>query len=324
MDPMLERILKVILAMAAVYGGLGLGYAARRRRPEISASSAGMLRNVLLWLDVPLIFLTFWALAPKDRDSLWRMPLAGLCLSLAMLPIGWALSRLHRMEPRRAGVMLGASALSNVGLTYGGLLALVFLGVRGVTISQSYTIFYSPFTFVVMFQVAAWFAGRQERQTWREWGMGFLGNPARSWPIAAIGLAILLNLWAPRPPGWIEFVLSAMVYVSTAAYSFAIGASLSITDVRQNLRPCLSLCAAKFILSPLIGLALAWAFAMDDAQRQVMFIQSIMPVAIWSVVVAGLTGLDLKLANAVWIVTTLGALPLVPLIWWVISRIGGS
>jgi len=311
---------RIVLGLGILYGALTAGYVARRRKPERRRLSAPLLRFALLYLDCPLIALIFWQVPVEQRQSLWQLPMVGFVLSLLLLPIGLAGARLARLARDEEGAFLCAATLSNIGYTYGGLLCLLFLGVKGVSLSGAYAMYMTPFTFMVMFQVAAAYASSGEAVTARMMMRQFLRDVARWLPILALIVGISLNFLAPRPPVWMKPILVAGVLVGTGAYSFAIGVSVRLGRIREHLRACLAVSAVKFAIAPLLALGLAALFRLDPLQRQVVFIESAMPVAIYAVVLSGLTGLPRDVANSCWIFTTLAALPLVLPIYLVVMR----
>jgi predicted permease len=76
--------------------------------------------------------------------------------------------------------------------------------------------------------------------------------------------------------------------------------------------------AVKFLVTPAIGLSLAWIagfWAMEDRTLlQVVFIQSTTPTAIMGLILAQLFDLDEQLANAAWLITNVAAVALAPVV----------
>ena len=116
-----------------------------------------------------------------------------------------------------------------------------------------------------------------------------------------------------------------LVPLTTAIYLFAIGLTLRLTSVVTYWRQCVSIGAVKFVLTPIIGLSLAWLvgyWAMEDrALLQVVFIQSATPTAIMGLILAQLFDLDEQLANASWLTTNVAAVALAPLILFIAASL---
>lgn len=79
---------------------------------------------------------------------------------------------------------------------------------------------------------------------------------------------------------------------------------------RGLLRHCLAMSAIKFIYTPLVGWALATAFGVQGMGRFIILLESLMPVAISPLMLPLLFGLDQRLSNAVWLFTTVLAVPI--------------
>ena len=280
-----------------------------------------MLRFALLYLDSPLMALLIWLLSPAERGGAWQLPVFGFAVSTLLIGVGMAVAKLMGLKRAEQGAFICGSAMSNIGFSYGGLLCLVILGMDGLTLSQVYTMYLTPFTFLIMFQVAAWYASDETAPTLRSMFFQFLRHPARWLPILAMGIGVGLNLLAPRPPEWLKPVAAVWVFCATGLYSLAIGISIRLGKVREHVAPCLALGAVKFVVTPLLALALTALFDLTPLQRQVVFVESAMPMAIYAVVLAGLTGLARDMANSCWLFTTLAALPLVAPIYLIVTRL---
>jgi hypothetical protein len=114
------------------------------------------------------------------------------------------------------------------------------------------------------------------------------------------------------------------VLCSTGIYSFGIGISVRLGKLRGHLGPCFALAGVKFLVTPLLALGLMSLFHLTILQRQVVFVESAMPMAIWALVLAGLTGLSRDLANSCWMFTTVAALPLIVPLYLAVTRLLAS
>ena len=310
----------IALSLVACYGLLAAGYLARRRRPELLEWSPRCFRFTLLCVDGPLMAVTLWLLSPEARAGAWQLPLVGLVASTLLIGGGLAAARLQGLKRAEEGAFVCGSAMSNIGYSFGGLACLMMFGLDGLTLSQVYTIYLAPFTFLVMFQVAAWYASREAAATVRAMAVRFMKDPARWLPVAAILVGAVLNKFAPRPPEWVRAVVPFWVLCATGVYSFGIGTSVLLGKLRGHVTACLTLSAVKFLISPLLALALASLFHLTVLQRQVVFVESAMPMAIYALVLTGLTGLSRDLANSCWMFTTLIALPLTLPLYFIAAR----
>jgi hypothetical protein len=151
--------------------------------------------------------------------------------------------------------------------------------------------------------------------------MGFL----RLVPYAAITIGLVLNFTGVRRPD-LGKLINYMVYADVAIFSFAIGTIFRLGSVRRFLRECLAMSAIKFIVSPIVGLALFFLMSqfldLSGLLLQVTVIQCAMPVAIMSVVVSRFCHLDMQLASAVWVFTTLAVAAVVPVLAVIVPLLG--
>ena len=67
--------------------------------------------------------------------------------------------------------------------------------------------------------------------------------------------------------------------------------------------------AIKFVYTPLIAWLLLTAFKIEGLPRLVVLLEASTPVAVSPLVLPLLFGLDRKLSNALWVFTTLAAIP---------------
>ncbi len=67
--------------------------------------------------------------------------------------------------------------------------------------------------------------------------------------------------------------------------------------------------AIKFVYTPLIASGLVWLLHLSELPRRVVLIHAAMPVAISPLMLSALFGLDRKLTSALFLFTTLAAIP---------------
>ena len=108
-------------------------------------------------------------------------------------------------------------------------------------------------------------------------------------------------------------------------FLFAIGLSLRLSRLARYTRQSLAVCAIKFIGVPLLitGIAKAVGYgAIDNGlPLKVVAVLSSMPVAMTALVPPSLFSLDLDLANACWIFSTLALVAVLPALLLVLPRL---
>lgn len=307
---------RLVLMLSVILGSLALGYLARKLKLLPVLLSPRITRTTMIWLQPVLVALLIWGLvAPGWRTAL--LPVMAAVLMAVMWPVGAAVARVQGLARPQAGSLVASCMFSNLGLTFGAFICYVLLGEQGAALGMIWCIAFMPMLFGVGFVMARLYggeAGQSIGQMIRE----IVHDPTSRSPLLGFAVGGLLYALAPdRPPVGAQ-VVDVLVPLSTGIYLFAIGLSLRLTSVVTYWRECLSIGAVKFLLTPIIGLSLAWLagyWAMEDrALLQVVFIQSMTPTAIMGLVLAQLFDLDEQLANAAWLTTNVAAIALAPLI----------
>lgn len=266
--------------------------AARWSRPILTvniASAATVLVLLVIW-DVNV-----------DR-TLKLLPLVGVLLTAVMLAVGGVTSGLVARGRRSRGAFAFASSLSNMGYSMGGIVTYALLGEAGYARTVIYLIFWSPFVFGLCFPLAR--ALGRDRLSFRARDFLAIFRDPRSLPLAGLVAGLALNLSGWARPGFLGPSVSVIVAAAASTAMFAIGLALALEKVRRYRREAAVMCVLKFVVSPLVALGLASLFGLEGMARQVVFILSVCPVAVYAVVISNIFELDLDLANSLWVVTT--------------------
>ena len=293
----------VVLSLS-IYLPLTAGYLLGRTGRVHEGLSTSLVRTTTWTVQLAVAIITFWGIS-FPREAL-LLPLASAALSLSLLPPAWALSRLHGHSPSQRGSYIAAVMFSNIGLTLGGFLCLLFLGEEGLGLSVLYMLSFMPLFVTVGFSI-----GRRYRGPDAKGGRPDLLSLVLP---ASLGLGFLLNVFGPPRPGALAEANRFLVPLTSACYAFAIGLSLRLGSVLRYRMEVVSVGLLKFGLSPVLGLTLGSLLGLEGTALKVVFVEAAMPVALSTLVLAHLFDLDRDLANACWIATTLAVLPLSPVI----------
>lgn len=284
---------------------------AKFEKLRLSAQSAAIF--VLMPLSASL---SLWGL-PRPDGALFLLPALGLAAYLWGGSLAWIAARALKMDKREQGAYYCCGTFSNVAAV-GGLICLIFLGENAIALVALYRVLEEIFYFGVSFPVAAACAPGNAKN--------FLNLRRVAPALCAIVLALALGLWlnysgARRPPILGPVAASAM-FAATTIFLFAIGANIKLSSVRRYRLPALVMCAIKFAGIPLVVAPLAVVLGLgaydDGLILKTAFVLSAMPVAMTALAPPSLFNLDVDLANACWIVTTLGLIPALPIIVWLL------
>ncbi|MEN6401149.1 MAG: hypothetical protein ABFD94_04340 [Armatimonadia bacterium] len=311
-----KLLIDTIRTMVVILGGLMVGYCLRKSGWMAEEKGNTVNRIALVWVQPFVIGLALWMMKSVDWQAL-LLPLYGLVLILLMWPVSAAVGRCMRLDRSSMGVFVTASMFSNVGFTFGTFLCYVALGPPGAALGSLYCVSFMPSFFTLGFYTGRRYMPNAAGSMWGALREQFLDAQTRN-PVLGILAGLLLNaLRVHQPPG-AAMAIDVAMPATTAAYLLAIGLGLHLSAVKDYWRECVLLHISKFALSPVVGLALAlpfgYWFGPDRSNLVVCFIQAAAPVAIMSVMLADMCGLNSKLAGALWITTNVTAVFLAPLI----------
>jgi len=272
-------------------------------------------------MESPIILFCFWGLDISDLSKVFVVPLIAALISSFCILYGLFFSQRHGHDPLEKGAYLGCACFSNVGITMGSFLAFLMLGERGLRFAILYLAYFVPFFFTIGFAMARRYS--TEDVSLISNIKSFFTDPVSFIPNLAVIIGLILNIYQVEQSPIIKPLSSALVYTSTLIYSLAIGMTIHMGRSLHYVKEVFSLGVIKFILSPLTGLGLAYIFGLfhlpDHIPVKVIFIQSCMPPAIFSLVLSRLFNLNQDLANACWLSLTFATLLEIPAICFVLE-----
>jgi len=296
-----------IVMLAVVIASSAAGYAARRRG-WVRESAARPILLITLIAGYPVVStLPVWVL-PLQIDDLWILVQCVL-LTLSCFVVGLLVGRLHRLDRSDLGVYSYGAAHSNIGFTMGGFICFSLAGEQALAYTLIYVLAWNVLMYGGFFPLANAFAGRHVRFT-----AGLILRSLldlRSLPLTGTLLGLVLNRAGIHRPAVVDqtHIVDILVVLCTAAMFFVIGLTLHIDRLAEWKSLHASLAAIKFLLSPLLGIA--WiavagflGLHISGLQRDVLVIQSAMPMAMFVTVVANLYGLNTRLATGLFVVNT--------------------
>ena len=320
---MSSLVSKAIFALLLIYGSLTIGWFSRVKNWCAEDKGRVLMRNTICYLEPLILCFAFWILDLSNLKVL-TLPLVGaLIVTFTFIPAFASANFLH-LERREKGSYVLGSLFSNNGYTLGGLLCFLLLGEKAFALSCLYAIFFAPYFFTFGFSLAAHY-GQEKGLSIGQNLKGFFTDRVRILLLFGIGTGLTLNLLGHSRPAFFGRANGILVPLATFIYMFAIGLGLRLGRIKDFFREIGSVSLIKFVYAPLVGIALASFFGyrhiLGGLPLKVVFIQAMMPAAIWSVIAANLYGLNKDLSTAIWIATTLLLLPLLPLIIWIVRII---
>ena len=205
----------------------------------------------------------------------------------------------------------------------GSLVCVLFLGESAIALVALYRLCEELFYFSVSFPIARWYSRENDGRRLSFRNLRF--DPILKVVLSALLLGIALNLLHVPRPEFCGHLASGFMILATVLFLFAIGLSLRLSRLARYTRQSLAVCAIKFIGVPLLitGIAKAVGYgAIDNGlPLKVVAVLSSMPVAMTALVPPSLFRLDLDLANACWIFSTLALVAVLPALLLVLPRL---
>lgn len=309
-------ISKLLYSFGLIFFGLLAGYALRilaDRSPSRLPLSVEQLRRwlqraVLLFVNPVAILGAVW-IVRVDDIALAALPLVGLFALIS--GGGWALLASWSLGHGRkqTGSMYCCGAFTNIG-SIGALLCFVFLGEPGFALVPMYKLFEELSYYAIGFPIARRYSGAVavDRASWRRI-VQLAGDPFIVVSVLSLAAGGLLNASGLLRPALFANVNAVFIPLGTVMLLFSIGLTFRLREVQGHLREGVALSAIKFLLVPATASSVAWGLGFGDIDGglplKVVIILSSMPVAFTSLIPPSLYDLDIDLANACWLITTL-------------------
>ncbi len=296
-------LVRIGLSLALFLGSLAAGWWLGRRGLLTETRASKLVQGLVKGPSMVVLCLLFWHMDLRTLEP-WLLPLLGFLISSSTLLPAFLYMRRTNSTPQQTGSFLTCALFSNVGYL-GAFTAFALFGEVAYGLCMLYLVFFSPAFYTLGFGIASRY-GRRERSSAP--GTAF-NSDLRLYPFLGMlaGAALsLLGIARPAPLEWLNHVL---IPVDTAIYLMAIGSQLTFDSPRPWLRACLAMSAIKFVYTPCVAWVLVSLFNIQGLPRLTVLLQASTPVAVSPLVLPLLFGLDRKLANALWLFTTVLAIP---------------
>ena len=314
---------RLLLTLGIIFISLISGYALRHAveaglfpvRGTTLDQARRRMQTLAVFVLIPLsAMLSLWGL-PKPDPRLIALPFLGVAAWTIGGGIALVAARKLNLDRLQTGSLYCCGTFTNIGAV-GGLASLLFLGENSIALVALYRLCEELYYFSISFPIARWFSplNRETKLSFRFFRL----DPILCVIVCALTLGFALNLTgAPRPEFCGPLASGAMI-LATTLFLFAIGLSLRLSRLSCFLAPSLAVCAIKFVAVPLVIISLASLMGFGHIEGglplRVVAILSSMPVAMTALVPPTLFHLDVDLANACWIFSTLGLVAVLPLL----------
>lgn len=232
------------------------------------------LGRILFYLATPaLVFRSLYTMQ-VDLLALQHMAVVTVTVLAIAAFLGWSMTR-GASRPQRSGLTL-ASAVGNSG-NMGIPICLFAFGEAGATLAAIYYAITSFLTNTAGVVVAS--AGRS---SWVEAVKRGLGAPV----LYAAVLGLYLNRAGVTAPQPLYRAIDLLAGAAIPMMLVLLGAQLRRTRLHRGQLVIWPSLAVRLVASPVVALALCWLLGIDGLERQVLVLQSAMPTAVITTVLA--------------------------------------
>ena len=291
-----------LATQAVVWIPLLLGHRMRKLGLIRAARSKGLHTFNLVFIAPVAFALGIWALDRARPDWWWAPLLMTILTGLATALAVWISPRLVP-DRAAAGSLMILIPMNNIAYTMAGFLTLLFLPPEAYPYNAILMYPYLLFFFLIWLPLS-WH--------WRHGGGTPLTHAYAAMLLSPFSMTIVgmaagtaLNVWAPPMPAAAFRFLKVAVFVSTTLTMFAIGVRLRFRAIAGWQRLLVWVYLIKFVGQPAVMLALCWIFSVRGLPAAALFIASCMPAGVNAPAIATLNDLDVDLANAGYLWTTL-------------------
>lgn len=326
----MTHLQRLALTFLIIFISLGAGYLCARLaaigkiplEPGALVPLRKRLQTVAVFFLIPLsAMLSLWGL-PMPETGLLALPLLGLASYIWGGALALFAAKLLKLNRAQTGSVYCCGTFTNIGAV-GGLVCLLFLGENSIALVALYRLLEEIYYFSVSFPIAKWYSPQNTSPN-LTFG-SFRLDPILLVVLIALLLGISLNLLGAPRPAYLSYVASASLLCATVFFLFGIGLSLRLSRVLCFMRPCIAICVIKFLAVPVVITAIAAGMGyagMDNGlPLKVVAILSSMPVAMTALLPPSLFNLDLDLANACWIISTIGLIVVLPTLMFILPAL---
>ena len=307
-------LLRLASGLGLFVGSLATGWWLHRRRVLTEARASRLIRLLVLVLSPLTLCLAFWTM-PLRRLEPWLLPFLGLVISVSTLaPSLWYAKR-ARLTGAQTGSFLTCALFSNLGYL-GAFTAFALFGEAAYALCMLYLVFFTPLFYTLGFWIASRYGGGKAA------GAAIsVEDQLRLVPFAGMLAGIMLNLAGLARPLPLEWLNRALIPLNTGLYLMVIGSQLTFDSPRPWLTPCWAMSGIKFLYTPLVAWLLVSLCHLRGLARFVVLLEASTPVAVSPLMLPMLFRLDRRLANALWLFTSLLAVPWTLLILPLLARL---
>lgn len=295
--------MKLLLFAVDLLAPLTVGYCCRYQNVIKEKFFNKMILNNILVVYPCLSFLSFWIL-PLSNDLIW-LPVMGLLMGILPALLAYFIAeRKYTCDLDRGSYVMSAS-LSNLG-TIGGLCVFLLYGETGYAYQQLVVLFQYILMFMFCYPLAQYYFERSQK------GGKIKGISLRSIlfsrnQLAVLGILcgiVLQQLGVPRPQSFGGLV-EGLIHFGAWTALIPVGYSIDFAKMKEHYHEIRDMVVIKFIFTPIVIYGIARLVIHDEKMLNSILVLSFMPTAINAVITSRIYHLNIHIAVAAFILTTI-------------------
>jgi len=303
--------LSIVGTVLSIFLLLFAGYGIKKAR-ILKAGDAEILNTVVLNLTLPaFIFLAIYGYHGNLTLQIAKVPIFGFATMLVVMVIAWLIGRALRLDRRIIGGLIIVSAFGNTGFLGYPVVQAAFHQKGALVTAVMYDELAMAFPLYTLgILLATTFSGEKIS---REYMLKVFKLPSM-W---AIPLALILRPYVLPGP-----IMHAIEYLSAGTIPLvmiSLGLSLSTSSLKGYAVPVLVACVLKLGVLPLLTHHVMGFVGVQGTMHQVTVLESAMPGAMMSAVIAGRFGDCGKYTTSAIFTATLLSLVTIPLTLWLLG-----
>ena len=322
---------QMLFSLGIIIAGLSTGYLIQRivRAGIIKADpSLGRARNFLQRLTLlcllPLANMGAIWIFQADTFRLLFLPLLGFLAIAAGAAASLILGRVLKLDRSRRGALFSTGTMSNLG-SVGTLVVFTSLGEAGYAMVPFYRLFELFSYYGICFPIARSFSPQGASAAGRGRILSLFADPFVLVTLLSLGTGLILNLAGVERPSFYGPLNSFLVPLASLFLLMSIGMAMRFGKIGSYLREAFVVAGIKYLIIPVAvagsAALLGYGSIYGGLPLKVVLIMSSMPVGFIAMVPPSIYKLDVDLANAAWLVTTLLLALVIPLQMFLVRMI---
>ncbi|MDY6969420.1 MAG: AEC family transporter [Spirochaetota bacterium] len=294
----MSLITKYILFQILIVAPFIAGYFLKNKFRDVEALTKKLIGINLATIDPIIVLWSIWGLSISLKLIL--LPISGIVIVLIGMLLGYVLVNFLSLEEKSRATFLISSSMANHGFTMGGFICYLLLGETGLGLSMIFISYFMPYLILFIFPYAK--ISSKISNYKENFVRNFIFN-LQNMPIYSVILALIFHAFDFKRPDF-NFPVTLFLMISISIYYFSLGTSFSFDGLTKIIKENIFLASLKFLIIPITVYFLLKTVNLTSSLKAVIFIQSFMPAAVYSVISSILFDLDSKLASGLFIFNT--------------------